>query len=432
MPCKSRYLHPRDEIMQTMERIYHYRMTTTSGGNLSIREPGGDIWITPAGIDKGALSRDDIVCVRADGTVDGHHPPSSEFPFHKAIYEARPDLEGIVHAHPVALVAFSVSKKIPDTRLFHQSRHVCGEIGFAPYSLPGSESLGSNIADEFHQGRNAVIMENHGVVTGGQHLQEAFERFETLEFTAKTIIKGSLLGTVRYLDDAEVQLPRDHAKVLPEFSPPPPDSQEKEMRRQLSQFVKRGYQQRLLISTEGSFSARLGNDTFLITPYQVDRKTLTSAELVLVKNGAAEAGKIPSRATSNHRAIYQKHPFVGAVVNAYTVNASAFSVTGTPLDTRTIPESYLFLRQVARLSYGVQFRDSEALAEAISQNTPICLLENDGVLVTGKNILDTFDRLEVLESTAEAIINSRPLGEIAPMSQKVIEELELAFFPKAP
>ena len=55
-------LHPRDEIMQTMERIYRYRMTTTSGGNLSIRDTD-DVWITPARIDKGSLRRDDIVCV---------------------------------------------------------------------------------------------------------------------------------------------------------------------------------------------------------------------------------------------------------------------------------------------------------------------------------------------------------------------------------
>ncbi len=87
-------IHPRDELMLTMERIYRYRMTTTSGGNLSIREDDGDIWITPARVDKGNLRRDDMVCVRPDGTVEGRHPPSSEFVFHKAIYDARPELGG--------------------------------------------------------------------------------------------------------------------------------------------------------------------------------------------------------------------------------------------------------------------------------------------------------------------------------------------------
>ena len=79
----------------------------------------------------------------ADGTVEGPHRPSSELPFHQEIYRTRPDLRGIVHAHPVALVAFSLVHQVPDTRLFHQSRHVCGEAGFAPYELPGSLALGA-------------------------------------------------------------------------------------------------------------------------------------------------------------------------------------------------------------------------------------------------------------------------------------------------
>src|SRR5512143_866882 len=138
----SSSLHPRDELLQAMERIYGYRMTTTSGGNLSLREENGDVWITPARVDKGGLRREDIVCVRPDGSVEGPRQPSSELPFHLAIYRKRPDLRGIVHAHPVALVAFSLAHQVPDTRLFHQAWSVCGEAGFAPYQLPGSAALG--------------------------------------------------------------------------------------------------------------------------------------------------------------------------------------------------------------------------------------------------------------------------------------------------
>ena len=129
-------IHPRDEIMQTMSRIYGYRMTTTSGGNLSIREETGDIWISPARVDKGNLTRNDIVCVKPDFTVEGPHRPSSEFPFHKAIYQCRPDIKAIVHAHPVALVAFSICQSVPNTKLFHQTHSVSGKVGFAPYACP--------------------------------------------------------------------------------------------------------------------------------------------------------------------------------------------------------------------------------------------------------------------------------------------------------
>src|ERR1044072_8277487 len=77
------YLHPRDEVLQAMERIYRYRMTTTSGGNLSICEANGDVWITPARVDKGGLRREDIVAVRASGEMEGPRRASSELPIHR-------------------------------------------------------------------------------------------------------------------------------------------------------------------------------------------------------------------------------------------------------------------------------------------------------------------------------------------------------------
>src|SRR4051794_38858177 len=239
MSSQRDLIHPRDAIMRTMERIYRYRMTTTSGGNLSIRDDDGDIWITPARLDKGSLRRDDIVRVRADGSAEGSHPPSSEFPFHKAIYDARPDVRGIVHAHPVALVAFSICRRVPDTRLLYQSRHICGEVGFAPYALPGSAALGRNIARTFAEGFHCVVLENHGVVTAGSSLHHAFERFETLEFPAKTVIKASLLGTVRYLSDEGATRPRppEPTSAAMGAEAGPATCHEKELRRQLAEFV---------------------------------------------------------------------------------------------------------------------------------------------------------------------------------------------------
>src|SRR5215470_3098999 len=245
MPSPVSYLHPRDEILAAIERIYRYRMTTTSGGNLSILEPTGEIWITPAGIDKGTLRREDIVCVHPDGSVDGQHRPSSELPFHQEIYRTRPDVRGIVHAHPVALVAFSLAHQVPDTRLFHQARNVCGEAGFAPYELPGSEALGRNVASIFRKLSDCVLLENHGAVTGGPSLQDAFRRFETLEFTAKTIIKARQLGEIRYLTDEEIALSARLAHEWNGFAHTNPGTREKELRTTLIEFVRRAYRQRL-------------------------------------------------------------------------------------------------------------------------------------------------------------------------------------------
>ena len=419
-------IHPRDEIMQTMARIYRYRMTTTSGGNLSICDENGDVWISPARVDKGNLTRSDIVCVKADGSVEGAHPPSSEFPFHQAIYEARPDIRAVVHAHPVALVAFSICSQTPDTRLFHQAHSVCGRTGFAPYALPGSKQLGNNIAEAFRT-CDSVILENHGVVVGGESLAHAFQRFEAFEFAAKTIIKGRQLGEVRYLTQAQLDQAHNRSVALESFDPSAATDKEKELRRQLCSFLQRGCRQRLLISTEGSFSARLADDSFLITPTQEDREFLNVNDLVLVAGGQRELGNKASRAVRNHQAIYRKHPDVQAVVFAHPVNATAFSVTDVRFDTRTIPESYVFLQDVERLPYGMQYANDGRLAECVSPSSPAAILENDGVLVTGLSVLDAFDRLEVLESTAEAVINARAIGNVSVMGEVVIDELRSAF-----
>ncbi len=410
-----------------MQRIYRYRMTTTSGGNLSIRDANGDIWISPARVDKGALTRNDIVCVRADGTIDGRYPPSSEFPFHKAIYEARPDLGGIVHAHPVALVAFSICRQTPNTRLFHQAHFVCGNVGFADYALPGSDALGANIAKTFSDGCDSVILENHGVVVGAESLAKAFQRFEAFEFAGKTVLKGRRLGEIRYLEDEQLSQAQQRRVGFDIFDPEAASDDEKELRRQLCEFVHRGCRQRLLISTEGSFSARVDDESFLITPSQMDRETLEIDDLVLIRGSQSETGKQLSRATLAHQSIYRKHPKIQAIVFAHPVNATAFSITDSSLDVRTIPESYVFLRDVARAPYGVQYKTDGKIADFVSVKNPAAILENDGVVVTGTSVLDVFDRLEVLESTAEAVINAHTLGDIATMPENVIGELRDAF-----
>lgn len=437
MTSRLNLLHPRDEILHTMDRVYRYRLTTTSGGNISIRDKVGDIWITPARVDKGNLTRGDIVCVRHDGTIDGQHPPSSELPFHQAIYAARPDIKAIVHAHPVALVAFSICRLTPDTRLFHQAHWVCGQTGFAPYACPGSEQLGERIATTFRHGCDSVILENHGVVVGGESLGHAFERFEAFEFVGKTIIKAAKLGTVRSLDDQQLAQAANRSVDFESFTPPTATSEERELRRALCEFVRRGCRQRLLISTEGSFSARLpqaanpkgslSGDAFLITPTQRDREQLGIDDFVLVDGSRREVGKRASRAAAAHQAIYRHHPDIQAIVFAHPVNATAFSVTDSDLDVRTIPESYVFLRDVRRVPYGTHYRADGAIAEFVSASTPAAILENDGVIVTGRNVLDAFDRLEVLESTAEAVINARSIGTISTMPNAVIDELKKNF-----
>jgi L-fuculose-phosphate aldolase len=423
-------LHPRDQIELTMARIYGRDMTTTSGGNISVRDEDGHVWISPARVDKGNLKRGDMAKVALGGEqLEGPHPPSSECPFHLSIYRARPDIKAIIHAHPSALVSFSICGQVPDTRVFPEARNVCGEVAFAPYALPGSEQLGQNIAKQFAASGDTlcVVLENHGVVIGGASLADVFKRFETLEFTAKTILQAKNLGGLCLLDEAGMAMGKDRTPHLPACEPQPPCSRERELRKEICDFIHRAYEHDLVTSTWGSLSARIDDDAFLITPTQIDRQSLDLEDLIVVRKGQCPAGVTPSRAVHLHAAIYAAHPEMDAVINALPVSATAFSVSECLLDARTIPESYLFLKDVPKLGYETVLREPEVVAQAMGPDNPVALLEHNGALVAGKTVLDAFDRLEVLEATAEAIIQSKPLGDITPMDDSVIDELVKAF-----
>lgn len=420
-------LHPRDQLVAIMNRIYHNGMTTLSGGNLSIKDDNSDIWITPSGIDKGKLTPKDIMRVKADGTLEGPHKPSSELPFHRAIYRLRPDLEAIVHAHPPALVSFSIVREVPDTRIIPQANRVCGPVGYAPYALPGSEMLGEHIAATFAEGYNIVILENHGIAAAGTTLLEAFHRLETLDFCARTLIHARALGEVNMLSEAALNL-FDHRKnELPEFVATSHSSRERELRQQIVDITARACDRHLMISTEGVVSARLDEDSFLITPTGHDRRTLAIEDIVLVRNGVREAGKNPSRSVRLHEAIYTRHPDIHSIMTAQSPNATAYAITTAVFDSRTIPESFILLRDIPLVPFKTLYTQAESIAEMVSLSSPVLLIQNDCVLTVGTDILNAFDRLEVAEFSARSLIDSVYLGDLVPIGAGEIQDLEKAF-----
>jgi L-fuculose-phosphate aldolase len=338
------WMHPRDQVVMVISRIYRRGLTTTSGGNISVIDSNGDIWVTPSGIDKGSLRASDIVCVRKDGTVVGKHKPSSEFPFHKAIYEARPDLRAIIHAHPPALVSFSIVRQIPNTQVMLQARHVCGPIGYANYRLPGSAALGHIIASEFVMGLNAVIMENHGTVVGGTDLADAFLRFEMLEFCARTILFASNVGKPTYLTDADIDAFESMLPpLMPEMQSVEYPSEERALRREICSIVHRACSQGLMTSSYGTISMRWRGNDFLITPTDVPRWDLQISDIVQVCDGKREPGKMPSRSAYMHRQIYEAHPHINSIILTQSPYLMAFASGTADFNVRTIPESWIFL-----------------------------------------------------------------------------------------
>lgn len=425
----TKLMHPAEQICIIISRIYRGGMTTTSGGNLSIMDDNGDMWITPSGIDKGSLKPSDIMCVKADGTVVGPHKPSSEYPFHRALYRMRPKMRSVIHAHPAGLVTFSIVHQIPNTSILPQVHAVCGPIGFAPYDVPGSEALGEKIAEEFrkHPEYKAVIMENHGVVLAGEDIADAYQRFETLELCARTIINAKTLGEPIYLTDEQLnfhesRLPNDFQHFMNVTHP----SEERAIRTEICRMVRRACDQKLMSSSYGTVSMRWKDNDFLITPTGVQRWDIDEEDIVQIKDGMAEAGKLPSHSAALHYEIYRRNPKVNAIVLTQCPSLMGFCTTDTKFDVRTIPESWIFLQDVPKFEFGSQYTKPAEVAE-VFKNRPCAMLANDSVVVASDSLINAFDRLEVAEFAAKSLILAKPVGDLHPITDKEVEDLRVAF-----
>jgi L-fuculose-phosphate aldolase len=249
-----------------------------------------------------------------------------------------------------------------------------------------------------------------------------------LDFCARTLINASTLGPARGLTPEEIALSQQGKNLrLAESEPLPRSSVELSLRRDMRELMHRAYRQRLMTSTEGTVSARVDAESFLISPFGVDRSYLDESDFVLIRGGKRERGTIPSRAVVLHQEIYAAHPKINAIASAQSPAVTAFSVTGTWLDSATIPESYIVLRNIPLVRFGRQFTDEQALAQEISPGSPVAFLENDAVLTTGATLTQAFDRLEVAEFSARAVLNAMKLGPIARIDEAALDAIEEKF-----
>lgn len=417
--------HPADQIVSIMQRIYSKGMTTVSGGNLSVFDDYGNIWITPAGIDKSSLKREDIVCVKADGTIEGIHKPSSELPFHRMVYKARDNFKALIHAHPPALVSFSIVGKVPDTCLIPGICSICGKVALAGYALPGSEKLAERVADAFKKNVNSVILENHGVLVAGKNLSEAFKALETLDYCAQLQIKAAYVGNSVSLSSTKSAITEEYQ--LPDMLSSYHITSEESIRQDLIRIIRQTYDMGFITSIQGDFSQRLGENGFLITPQNVDRKNIQENDLVFVSDGKKEPGKLPGTSVKLHQHIYERHPEINSVIVAQPLNAMAFAVTGTDFNSRIIPESYILLRDIRRLPYGSFSDNAEMIAGSLSLQKPVVMVESKCIIATGKSLINAYDRLEVLEYSAKSIIMSKNIGQFSSICDKEIAEIDKAF-----
>lgn len=182
------------EIAYFMRRLYRQRLTTTSGGNISARLPDQRMAITPSSLDKGRLTGRQILVVGLDG--ENHTPdlkPSIESGMHLAIYQSRPDVQAIVHAHPITATAFSISGQPINCELIAESYALLHRIARAPYALMGTAELAGQVAAQACSA-DLILLQNHGVVALGDTLLRAFDRLELVEAAAQMTLITRQLG----------------------------------------------------------------------------------------------------------------------------------------------------------------------------------------------------------------------------------------------
>lgn len=182
-------------VADCMNRLYRQGLTTTSGGNISLRISDEVILLTPSATDKGNMSAEEVAEIGLDGANHTPHlKPSIETAMHLEIYRRRAHVRAIVHAHPPMAGAFVAARKPINVRLIAESYAILGEPVIAPYALMGTPELAASVADSFRERTACVLMENHGVLCTGGTLLEAFDRIEVLENTARINLFAAQLG----------------------------------------------------------------------------------------------------------------------------------------------------------------------------------------------------------------------------------------------
>jgi L-fuculose-phosphate aldolase len=301
-------------------------------------------------------------------------------------------------------------------------------IGHSKYAIPGSAQLGKNISAAFKGGCHAVFMENHGIVTTGKNLPDAFHRIENLETLASIYIESLRIGKIINVAVEDVKLFREHKHITSSFGKRHIISgQEQKKRETLLEIVKRAYIRKQITSVSGCFSARVNGTGFVITPEGMDVNDLGSNDLVFIKEGKPEQDKIPSQFYSLHHEIYRRHKFVNSICSAHPISVMAFAITGTPLNSHTIPESFLMLNEIPLVPFRKRIEHPEEIADLITPHIPGILIRNDCLTITGTSPFQVFDRLEVAEFTARSILNSKPIGPIKPISDQNINDLVMVF-----
>jgi L-fuculose-phosphate aldolase len=194
-----------EAIVLVCRRLYERGLVAGPDGNVSVRRDDGTVLVTPTGLSKVDVTPDDLVVVSLEGRVrEGRRAPSSELRMHLRIYQRRPDIHAVVHAHPPAATGFAVAGESFMAPVLPEVILQLGEVPLVPYATPGSDAL-ADAFEPFLANHDGFLMANHGATTIAPSLATAHQRMESLEHAARILLAARALGRVNELSAADVR-----------------------------------------------------------------------------------------------------------------------------------------------------------------------------------------------------------------------------------
>jgi L-fuculose-phosphate aldolase len=182
--------------------MYQFRFLAATDGNISIRI-GNKIVITPKGACKGKLTPDQLALIDLSGKViRGRAQPSSEVDMHLTVYAERPEVNAVVHGHPLYATSFAAAGLELADRILPEIVLTLGKIPLAKYATPSTKEVGASIR-QLIKDHDALLLENHGLLTVGKDINTAFSNLERVEHYAQIVYQAKMLGGYNTLNDLQ-------------------------------------------------------------------------------------------------------------------------------------------------------------------------------------------------------------------------------------
>ncbi|MBN2029291.1 class II aldolase/adducin family protein [bacterium] len=194
-------------ILDVGKRIWTRGYVAANDGNITIRIGDNEILTTPTGVSKGFMTPDMIIKMNMDGKVISQSPkfrPSSEVKMHIEVYRQREDIKAVVHAHPPYCTSFAVAGIPLNKCVLPEAILTLGAVPIAPYGTPSTMEIPDSIKPII-QNSDAVLLANHGALTLGTDLINAYHRMETLEHSAQIVFTAIQLGNVNMIPGEQVK-----------------------------------------------------------------------------------------------------------------------------------------------------------------------------------------------------------------------------------